>query len=101
MRKDYPPRRYRSFLNDKDGVSAKDYLLIISTTIFFLFISIGLVLVLIDKPIDKMYLSLLDMVVPVLMTVVGGVMGVQAVESFTNRKSDPGPPEEIYREDEL
>lgn len=33
-----------------------------------------------------MYLSLLDMIVPVLMTVVGGVMGVQAVESFTNRK---------------
>lgn len=79
---------YVTFLNDEDGLSAKDYLLIVSTTIFFLFIGIGLVLVLIGKTIDAMYLSLLDMVVPVVMTVVGGVMGVQAVESFSNRNKN-------------
>lgn len=74
-----------TFWNDKDGLSAKDYLLIISTFVFFLFITIGLVLVLFDKKIDEMYLSLLELVVPVVMTVVGGTMGVQAVESFVNR----------------
>lgn len=76
---------YVTFLNDDDGLSAKDYLLLISTSLFFLFIMIGLILVLFGKAIDTMYLSLLDMVVPVVMTVVGGVMGVQAVETFTNR----------------
>ena len=78
----------KTFLNDEDGLSAKDYLLIVSTSIFFLFVTIGLLLVLFGKQIDGMYLSLLDMIVPVLMTVVGGVMGVQAVESFSNRKSN-------------
>ncbi len=99
-KKALPPRKYRTFLNDDDGLSAKDYLLIVSTSIFFLFISIGLILVLTDKEIDRMYLSLLEMVVPVVMTVVGGVMGVQAVESFANRKKTEDQKEEvIYEED--
>jgi hypothetical protein len=88
----YPPPGYQTFLTDKDGLSAKDYLLIISTSIFFLFISIGLVLVLFQKEINEMYLHLLDMVVPVVMTVVGGVMGVQAVETFSNRQKEEPPP---------
>lgn len=81
-----PPRKYKTFLTDKDGLSAKDYLLLISTTIFFLFVSIGLILILLQQEVGAMYLDLLDMVSPVVMTVVGGVMGVQAVETFTNSR---------------
>jgi len=80
----------RTFLNDKDGVSEKDYLLLAATTVFFLFVVIGLVLVLTGRPIDPMYISLLEMVAPVLMTITGGVFGVRAVQEF--RKS-PGPHE--------
>jgi hypothetical protein len=93
-------KRYKTFLSDTDGLSAKDYLLLISTGVFFLFVGIGLVLVLFDKEIDDMYLSLLDMVVPVVMTVVGGVMGVQAVEIF-RKKKEPKQEEFPYREDEF
>lgn len=82
-----PPRKFRTFLNDKDGLSAKDYLLLISTTIFFLFVSVGLIMILFNQEIDKMYLSLLDMVSPVVMMIVGSVFGINAVEAFTNRKS--------------
>lgn len=89
---------YVTFLNDNDGLSAKDYLLILSTSIFFVFVTIGLIMVLFHQEIDKMFLSLLEMIVPVLMTVVGGVMGVQAVESFANRKKDT---ESIEMEDEV
>ena len=88
---------YVTFLNDKDGLSAKDYLLLISTVIFFIFISVGLIMVLVGRKIDEMYLSLLEMVVPVVMTVVGGVMGVQAVETFSNRNKK----EENESEDEI
>jgi hypothetical protein len=81
------------FWNDKDGLSSKDYLLLISSTVFFGFVFIGLVLVLLDKPIDNMYLQLLDMVSPVIMTICGGVFGVQAVEKF--RSPSPKPEEEV------
>ncbi len=77
----------KTFLNDKDGVSEKDYLLLVSTTVFFLFVAIGLVLVLMGRPVDAMYIALLDMVAPVLMTITGGVFGVRAVQEF-RKKSD-------------
>lgn len=85
----------KNFLNDKDGLSSKDYILLISTTVFFIFIAIGLVLVLMGKPIDKAYLSLLDSVSPVVMTVVGGMFGVQAVQEFKKPKN-----EEVKLDDE-
>lgn len=85
----------KSFLNDKDGLSAKDFLLIVSTTVFFIFIVIGLILVLLGKKIDDDYISLLDMVAPVLMTITGGIFGVQAVQEFKKPKS-----EEVKLDDE-
>lgn len=75
---------FKNFLNDRDGLSDKDYLLIISTTVFFLFVVVGLVLVLVNHKIDEMYLSLLDMVSPVVMTIVGGVFGYKSVEKFSD-----------------
>lgn len=77
-----------NFLNDRDGLSSKDYLMLISTTVFFSFVVIGLVLVLFGKEIDDAYFSLLDSVAPVVMTVVGGTFGVQAVQEFRRRDSD-------------
>lgn len=85
----------KSFLNDKDGVSSKDFLLLVSTTVFFVFIVIGLILVLLGKKIDDDYISLLDMVAPVLMTVAGGVFGVQAVQEFKKPRT-----EEVKLDDE-
>lgn len=77
----------RTFLNDKDGVSEKDYLLLAATTVFFLFVVIGLVLVLMGREINVTYIALLDMVAPVLMTITGGVFGVRAVQEY-RKKSD-------------
>jgi hypothetical protein len=73
------------FLNDKDGVSEKDYLLLISTGVFFLFMSVGLIAILIGVPLGEDYIKLLDLAVPAVMTVVGGVMGTKAVETYVNR----------------
>ncbi|WNF07494.1 hypothetical protein [Brevibacillus borstelensis] len=78
----------KTFLNDRDGVSERDYLLLAATTVFFVFVVIGLILVLLGRPIDAMYIALLDMVAPVLMTITGGVFGVRAVQEFRKKKSD-------------
>ncbi|NOU54906.1 hypothetical protein HN020_09110 [Brevibacillus borstelensis] len=84
----------KGFWNDRDGVSERDYLLLAATTVFFLFVVIGLVLVLLGKPIDTTYISLLDMVAPVLMTITGGVFGVRAVQEFRKQPED-NPDEEV------
>lgn len=76
----------KNFLNDTDGISQKDYLLLFSTTIFFVFILIGLVLTLLGKEISNTYLHLVDMVAPVLMTITGGVFGVSAVQEFKKER---------------
>ena len=82
---DGKPRRV-TFLNDADGLSAKDYLLIISTGVFFLALTVGFIFVLFGRTLGGEYFTLLDAAAPVVITVVGGVMGVQGVETFVNRK---------------
>lgn len=84
----------KTFLNDKDGVSERDYLLLASTTVFFLFVAVGLVLVLMGRTLDAMYVTLLDMVAPVLMTITGGVFGVRAVQEYRKRP-DPKTEEAV------
>jgi hypothetical protein len=82
----------KTFLNDQDGLSEKDYLLLAATTVFFVFVVIGLVLVLMGRPINAMYFTLLDMVAPVLMTVAGGVYGVRAVQEFRKQAQTSDEP---------
>lgn len=86
----------KTFLNDKDGLSEKDYLLLAATTVFFVFVVIGLVLVLMGRPIDAMYITLLDMVAPVLMTITGGVYGVRAVQEFRKKNATTEEEAEDY-----
>lgn len=78
--------KWRTFLNDVDGVSARDYLLVLSTLVFFGFISLGLIKVLVGKEISESYLSLLDLMTPTIVTIIGSVMSVHAFESFNSSR---------------
>lgn len=75
-----------SFLTD-GYFSEKDFLLAISAGVFFLFVTVGLIMALFQQEISLMYLSLLDMVSPVVMTIVGGVFGINIAETVVNRPS--------------
>ena len=75
---------YHTFLNDDDGMTQRDYLLLISTSVFFLFIAVGLSMLLFGKPLDEMYLRLVDIVTPVIMTIVASVFTIEGVEKVTN-----------------
>lgn len=94
---DGKPQRV-TFLNDADGLSAKDYLLLISTGVFFLALTVGFISVLIGRPLGEEYFSLLNAADAVVITVVGGVMSIQGVEVFVNRKQNNAEPtkEEDY-----
>lgn len=75
---------YQTFLNDSDGMTQRDYLLLISTSVFFLFIAVGLSILLTGRSLDEMYLRLVDIVTPVIMTIVASVFTIEGVEKVTN-----------------
>ena len=79
---------YIHFLNDRDGFSSRDYLLLISTVVFFGFITIGLVMLLCNQRIDPMYIELLSMVDAPLMTIVAGIMSVNGIQIYTENKKE-------------
>lgn len=78
---------YVTFLNDEDGFSAKDYLLIISTVVFFGFIVIGLIMILMGLPIHENYIDLLNMVDSPLMVIVGGIFSINVTEKIVSSKN--------------
>jgi len=84
---DGEPRRV-TFWNDDDGMSAKDYLLLISTGVFFTALTVGFIFVLIGRTLGGEYFTLLDAAAPVVMAVVVSVTGIQGVETFVNRRKD-------------
>jgi len=93
-------KRFLSFMADADGVSAKDYLLLVSTGVFFLALIVGFISVLIGRPLGGEYFALLDAASPVVMAVVVSVTGMQGVEAFVNRKKDNAEPTQYKTESE-
>lgn len=91
----------KTFLTDSDGLSSRDYLLLVSTSLFFIFIIVGLVLVLFNHRIDDMYLKLLDMVSPVVMTIVGSIAGIDITQKIVDRNKDEDEDEEVEITDEF
>lgn len=93
--------RWTTFITDKDGMTARDFLVFISIGVYFFFLSAGLTVYLFGRELDAMYLGILDSAMPVVITVVGGVMAVQGVESFkrpakqikTVEETEPTEPE--------
>ena len=84
---DGKPRRV-TFLNDADGLSAKDYLLLVSTGVFFVALTVGFISVLIGRPLGEEYFALLGAADAVVITVVGGVMSVNVAEIIRRPKDD-------------
>lgn len=80
-----------TFIRDKDGLSAKDFLLIVSILVFFGALLVGFISVIAGRifsdtfTLGDDYFDLLSAAAPVVMVVVTGVMGVQGVEIFANR----------------
>ena len=84
---DGKPRRV-TFLNDADGLSAKDYLLLVSTGVFFVALTVGFISVLIGRPLGEEYFALLGAADAVVISVVGGVMSVNVAEIIRRPKDN-------------
>lgn len=84
----------RTFLNDEDGVSAKDFIMLGSFILFATSYICGLIFVIIGRDLSKDFFDLMSIGNPVVMTVVASVMGVAGIEVVSNaivRHKDESP----------
>jgi hypothetical protein len=70
----------RTFLNDSDGFSNRDYILL-AISPYFLFWAIAVGMSLMGYEVPESFYRLMDSVSGVVMTTIGGVYGVQAIHS--------------------
>lgn len=78
----------RTFITDKDGLTAKDFTILTSLGVMFGLVVVGAVKELALGGITDTYVELVKTIVPVVATAVGGVYGVQAVQSFRRKERE-------------
>lgn len=72
-----------TFINDGDGLSAKDVLMILAIVLFTLSFVAGLVKIMIGSTLGHEFFDLMQVAQPIFITIIGGVMGVQCTEAIT------------------
>lgn len=80
-------RLIRTFLNDEDGFSAKDYLMLVFTVPYVLAWFITFIMAIKGVPVDAA-IQVLQSMDTTIMTIVGGWFGVTAVSEFVNRNRE-------------
>ena len=79
-----------TFLTDEDGVSERDYLILITSIVFFGGIAIGLFTTLLGMfmgfELPDKYIQLVEAMDTVIITIVGGLFTVKATQTLVNRK---------------
>lgn len=85
----------KSFINDEDGLSQKDFLVIIFANVFIGIILFATYSWAIGKDIQGL-LQIIDAMAGVIMTIIGGIFGVNAVQQF--RKKDLIDNENLYQD---
>lgn len=95
---------FLTFLQDSDGVSERDYLLLITTSVFFGGIAFGLIFTIVGMffgfELPSVYIELIKTMDIVVTTIVGGIFAVKATQSFIDNKNNKES-EESNREDDL
>lgn len=76
----------RSFLNDDDGLSAKDYLMVTFGTIFLLMVITAFVVSLAGT-LPAATISVIQLMDGVIITIVGGVFGLQGIKEFKSKST--------------
>lgn len=70
---------FKSFLNDKDGFSAKDYLMVIFSGLYVILMLTTFGMALTGFEISQ-FLKLLQSLDGIVMTIIGGVFGLNAIQ---------------------
>lgn len=73
------------FLNDVDGISQKDFLLVVTSLLFFLPIIVGFGSLLIGHDLHDDFYELMGLIKPIMLAVVTGVFGIEGIEKFMKK----------------
>lgn len=78
---------FKTFLNDSDGFSAKDYLMVTFGTIFVLMVVTAFIVSLVTT-LPAASIAVIQLLDGVMITIVGGVFGIQGIKEFRKTTSD-------------
>jgi hypothetical protein len=76
-------RFFRSFLNDEDGFSAKDFLMVLFGGLYAVFLIVAFITPYFGI-VNPVALEIIHSMNGLIMTIVGGVFAVQSVREFRN-----------------
>jgi uncharacterized membrane protein len=82
----------KTFFNDDDGFSAKDFLMVLFGGLYALFLVVAFFAPFIGIPVAAGAMTVIGSMSGVVMTIVGGVFAVQTVKEFRT----PNEPTNIY-----
>lgn len=88
--------KFANFMKDEDGFSAKDFLMIVFTSLFVIFTTTAFFFSLKGK-LNPQALEIIKSMDGVLMTIVGGVFSVQVVKEFRKPKDEGHNDDYSYR----
>ncbi|WP_426455472.1 hypothetical protein ACP26L_36260 (plasmid) [Paenibacillus sp. S-38] len=80
------PKWTKTFLNDDDGFSAKDFIMVAFCGVYLTFLVGAFVLAVLGRMPAEL-LGLISSMTGVVMTIIGGVFAIQTVQSFTHRSA--------------
>lgn len=96
---------FLTFLKDKDGVSERDYLLLVTSSVFFGGIAIGLIVTIVGMffgfELPDVYIELIKTMDIVVTTIVGGIFAVKATQTYMDKKNRNYDDEENNGEDDV
>lgn len=89
-----------------DGISDREFIMMVSVATFFAFAALGMGYAIIGGEVSATYLDILQMTVPPLMTIIASVFTIEGVEKIADhrkskRKDDVEITEEFNEEDEI
>lgn len=97
--------KFRHFANDKDGLTARDFLMLVTVILFGISFVVGMLVILFNDKISPDFFTLLDISKPVFITVVTGVMGVQCADvisgAIVDKKNNDSKDEQEYNDDNM
>lgn len=83
---------FKTFLNDDDGFSAKDYLMVTFGTIFLLMVVTAFIVSLLGT-LPAATIAVIQLMDGVIITIVGGVFGIQGIKEFKKSTNTPVQPD--------
>lgn len=90
----------KTFFNDDDGFSAKDFLMVLIVGLFAIFLAVAFFAPFFGALVSPISIGVIESMSTVVMTIVGGVFAVQTVKEFRSPTESTPETKPVVEEEE-